>query len=359
MIAPLQSFDRRVPGELRCELIDPLSGCEWDSLVQCHPDHTVFHRAAWARVLAETYGHRPYYLHFLVDGADSALLPLMEVRSPMTGVRGISLPFSDFAGPLWNSEGSQALVSKFLISFAVEHNWHHLEIRGGFQLEDDHSGFRQYCSHQLDLRPGLRQLEAGLPRSTIRSIHKAEHSGLEIRISRESDDLARFYHLHMLTRRRHGLPPQPYGFFEAVGRHLIEAGLGIVVLAFHGRTAVAGAVFLTSGDRALFKYGASDKDYWPLRPNHRVMWSAIEHLAASGFRRLDFGRTSAHDAGLIRFKQSWGTTEERLVYHRYDLRRQAWMSRSGRTPQGMPGFFSHLPLALNRFAGRLVYPHLD
>ena len=92
--------DQMQSANLDITLIDPLSGSGWDDLLSTHPDTTIFHTSAWARVLARTYGHQPFYLHFTRSGRSAALLPLMEVASRFTGSRGVCLPFSDFCAPL-------------------------------------------------------------------------------------------------------------------------------------------------------------------------------------------------------------------------------------------------------------------
>lgn len=344
---------------IRIDRMDPLADAAWDSLVTTRPDHSVFHRSAWARVLAETYGHRPFYLRITVDGTEAALVPLMEVHSPLTGRRGVSLPFADFAGPLWTDSRHPAAVSQALLTLAAERKWKHLELRGGPAPALGTDAFRTYRSHELDLSPGIQALAARLPASTRRSIRKAERSGLAVTIGRGPDDMRAFYQLHGRTRRRHGLPPQPFAFFAAIHRHLLEPGLGEVVLAHHAGNAIAGAVFLHSGGRAIYKFGASDRDRWELRPNHRVMWSAIQHLAEAGCHSLHFGRTSNHDAGLLRFKQSWAGTEDTLSYFRHHTGKLAWVTDESPPTESMPLVFGHLPLSLNRIAGRLIYPHLD
>ena len=298
----------------------------------------------------------------MVAGVEAALIPLMEIWSPVTGRRGVSLPFADFAGVLWTDTRQQATVSQALLDLAAERKWKHLELRGGPPPTPEAGSFRTYRAHELDLGAGLAQLAQlarRLPASTRRSIHKAERSGLTITIGRDLHAMQAFYQLHGRTRRRHGLPPQPFGFFEAISRHLIEPGLGVIVLAHHAGTAVAGAVFFHSCGRAIYKFGASDSDRWDLRPNHLVMWSAIQTLAESGCQSLHFGRTANADAGLIRFKQSWTGAEKTLSYFRYHTGKQAWITDANPPAESLRLVFGHLPLALNRFAGRLIYPHLD
>ena len=75
--------------DLEAKLIDPLGDSAWERLVLSHGKGNVFHSAAWAQVLVKTYGHQPFYHHFVRGGEPVALLPLMEVSSPFTGRRGV------------------------------------------------------------------------------------------------------------------------------------------------------------------------------------------------------------------------------------------------------------------------------
>ncbi len=345
--------------EIRIEQIDPLTDSSWDSQVRVQPDHSVFHLSVWARVLTETYLHRPTYLKIWVEGAVAALVPLMEVRSPITGRRGVSLPFADFCGPLWIEPRQRERVYQALLGLAAERKWQHLELRGGGVPAAGVACLRTYSAHELDLTSGISHVASQFPASTRRSIRRADRSGLNISISHDSAAMLRFYQLHCHTRRRHGLPPQPFAFFQSICRHLIEHGLGAIVLAEHAGMTVAGAVFFHSDGRAIYKFGASDKSHWDLRPNHGIMWRAIQYLADSGCQSLHFGRTSNDDSGLLRFKHSWAAAEGPLRYFRYHTGRQTWIAAVKPPVECLPLVFGHLPLSINRIAGRLIYPHLD
>ncbi len=343
---------------LQLESIDPLVGDAWDAKVLNYPHHTIFHRSAWAQVLAETYGHRPCYHSVRCGGGEMGLLPLIGIKSLFTGSRGVSLPFADFAGLLWRKPPALAEIFPILTQLAADHRWKHIDLRGNGDFPDPIPPFSTYHAHQLDLSPGIEALESGLDPSVRRALRKANHSALSVTIETTDEAVQKFYLLHGRTRRRHGLPPQPYSFFQAISRHLITAGLGFVVTAKLGEIPVAAAVFLHSGDQAIYKFGASDPEHWDHRPNQLVMWAAIQHLVSSGFRYLHFGRTSPSDEGLNRFKLSWGCSTEMMHYHRLDLSRQTWV-RGPAQKESHPLLFGHLPIALNQLAGRLIYPHLD
>lgn len=341
------------------ERIDPLADSQWDDLVRFHPAPTIFHYSAWAHVLVETYGHQPFYLRISVYGVEAALIPLMEVKSRLTGCRGVSLPFSDFAGPLWRDPCQAPSVYSALVELAAVRKWKHLELRGSLVPPAAAKTYQTYDSHDLDLRPGAEALFQNLDTSVRRAIRKSEASGIQVTIERSSEAMNEFYLLHGQTRRRHGLPPQPQRFFNAIFKHLVARNLGIIVLARLAGVPVAGAVFFHSATRAIYKFGASDTQHWPSRPNQGVMWAAIRELVKIGCEELQFGRTSPADAGLVRFKLSWGSVSQPLSYFRHHCQASAWMSADRLPAESHPLIFGHLPLACNRLAGRLIYPHLD
>ena len=101
-------------------LMNPLVDGEWDDAISMHPDATIFHSTAWARVLVDTYGHRPCYVQMSFNGSLLALVPMMEVQSVLTRSRGICLPFSDYCAPLTFSSFGHELVTQKLQQIARE-----------------------------------------------------------------------------------------------------------------------------------------------------------------------------------------------------------------------------------------------
>jgi hypothetical protein len=164
-----------------------------------------------------------------------------------------------------------------------------------------------------------------------------------------------YYRLHCQTRKKHGLPPQSYAFFKSIYRNVISTGLGFVVTAKFQQVAIAGAVFFQFGNRGLFKFGASDESYLPLRGNDLVMWQGIQTLAQRGCRDLHFGRTSKLNEGLRRFKCEWGAKEQVIDYCRYDLKKSAFVRDSDRASGWHTPLFRFAPLWLARLAGSLLY----
>src|SRR6266446_2566900 len=344
---------------LQMRILDPVHHPGWDAVVALHRDAGCFHTSAWAKVLHQTYNHQPFYLQFSRGRRLAALIPLMEVRSLFTGRRGVCLPFSDACEPLIFDPESIGLVTQQLVRFARERHWKYLEIRGGKSLELTASPVAQFYGHTLDLRSGTEELITRFASPVRRAIRKGERSGVNVLIVRNRQAIRDFYQLHVQTRRRHGLPPQPASFFLSIYEHIVRPGLGFIVLAQRGSHPIAAAVFFRFGKNALYKYGASDKRFQELRANNLVMWQGIQFLARNGAEKLHFGRTELENDGLRRFKVSWHTEEETIGYFRVDP-----SGRHGLAPvRPNSGFqtkiFGILPLVVNRLAGSMIYPHLD
>jgi hypothetical protein len=342
---------------IRVKIVDPLAGPEWDQMVSRHPDAHFFHTTAWARVLTGTYGHKPFYFVATREEKIVALLPLMEVRSRLSGVRGVSLPFSDFCAPLiFGDEGSAVAAA---LELGRARGWEHLELRGSTGKSMQSSDSASYYGHTLDLRHSERELFEGCASSVRRALRKAEKSLLAVEVETSLIALQEFYRLHCQTRRGHGLPPQPWTFFKRIHAEVLRYGNGCVIVARQQGKPIAAAVFFHFGKLALYKFGASDAEGAKVRANNLVMWEGIKFWARAGAELLHFGRTDLDQDGLRRFKLSWGSIEESLQYLRFDFRKERWMVVQTESGGHHHRVFRHLPLPMNRVAGAMIYPHLD
>ncbi|MEZ5276828.1 MAG: GNAT family N-acetyltransferase [Opitutaceae bacterium] len=340
------------------QIVDPLSDPSWDDRVLSLPSYSFFHSSGWARVLRDTYGYKPVYFVLSDDNGLRSLLPIMEVYSLLTGRRGSALPFSD------DCDGDHVDPEEFAALFRAaqlygkERGWQTLECRGGVDSVPDATPSTSFYGHRLDLKKSHHELFSGFYSSVRRAIRKAERSGLRIEKSSDRNAILDYYALHCLTRRRHGLPPQPIRMFENIHRDILSQGNGFVILGRKGLHAVAGAVFLHFGTHAIFKFGASVKETLHSRPNNLIMWEGIKRLADLGLPTLHFGRTSFLNKGLRNFKRGWGTTESRIDYLKYDLKLDRYLQSPDRTQGWHNALFRLMPIPLARLVGSMLYKHV-
>jgi len=339
------------------QIIDPTAYPHWDDLLLTHPETTFYHTAAWAKVLSESYGYKPLYFTMVEDDGLAGLIAVMEINSPFTGKRGVSLPFTDECHPIAKNDEYFETMMNSISDYGKRAAWKIVQIRGG----QDH--FRQapantiYCQHTLKLSSDVDLIFKGFKSSVKRNIKRAQKEHIQVSISNAGDAIDTFWKLNCLTRKNHGLPPQPIQFFKNIFKHVIAQGKGFIAVAFHRTQPVAGAVYFHWNQKAIYKYGASDRRYLVLRPNNLIMWEAIKKCTEAGCGSFDFGRTETENTGLMQFKRGWGADERELYYFKYDLRKHQYVSAATGTKSSYV-IFKHLPLPVLRLTGSLLYRHV-
>ena len=343
---------------MNIQVINPIEYKGWDELVLSHPDYSFFHSSAWAKTLFESYHYTPLYFAVLNENTLSAVVPIMEVNSFLTGKRGVSLPFTDYCEPIVNGNIQFRDLWDCVIEYGKKGRWKSLEIRGG----QNHFGTAlpslNYFGHTLDLDENSEELFNLFRESTRRNIRKAIREGVRVEIFNSFDSVRKFYRLNCLTRRGHGLPPQPYKFFKNICQHVIFKGLGFVALALHGGDCIAGAIFFHFGQKAIFKYGASDRQHQRVRANNLVMWEAIKWFSQNGYKSLHLGRTDIGNQGLLQFKAGWGVKQKNIRYFMYKFESEAFANYSSKATDFRNKIFTYLPIPLSRMAGSVFYRHL-
>lgn len=340
------------------EVLSPLDFPDWNSRLTRESCESVFSTIEWTRVLCETYGFSPCYLTSRNGDSPPTILPMMEVDSWLTGRRGVSLPFSDFCVPSGVDSANSADVIRELVRLGTQRRWRYFEVRNDRGVPASIPRFATHFTHVLDLSAGETVLFDQLRSSVRTSIRKAQRAGVEIEFSDSLASVREFYRLNCLTRRRHGLAPQPFRFFENLQRHMLAKGMGHVALGRHGGYVVAAAVFLNWDCQVLFKYGASDDDNQQLRATNLLMWESIRRYAHAGYRGLSFGRTAEAHSGLRRFKLGWGAKEGQIGYVKYDFRRQRFARNGLVVPEAQQSMVCRLPLFVLRWGGALLYRHM-
>jgi len=349
-------------------IVDPLKHPGWDELVLSFGGYSFFHSRAWAEVLYLSYSYEPVYICSFDGETLASVIPLMEVRSFLTGKRGVSLPFTDYCNPLTRSDALVSQLFDQLIELGKERGWRYIEFRlnsfdsqATFHLDSYPSplpSYASYVGHVIELNCDQEKMFQGFRDSVKRNVRKAKKQGVGARISDSLDALREFYGLHCLTRRDHSLPPQPWAFFERVYEGIIHKGFGFVVLTYFEEQAISGAVFFHFGKKALYKYGASDRRYQQLRASNLVMWEAVKWFGERGYQTLCLGRTDPEDEGLLQFKAGWRPSPCTIPYFRYDFEKGSFVSGSAKTSHFETKVAKYLPLPILKVAGSLLYRHM-
>jgi CelD/BcsL family acetyltransferase involved in cellulose biosynthesis len=286
----------------------------WREYVESLPDALPFHHPRWIAVLTATYGLKARAVVVRDEGGTIvAGLPVVMVKTPLRGARLVSLPFTDYCPPLVAPGVDASVILPPLQAECRRVDARRAEVRA--EIEGSVPFLAAGYRHVVDLRRGYDAVAAGFHASQVRrNIKRAHASGLVLRHSDRRDDLVdEFYRLHVKTRRRLGVPVQPRRFFRHIREHLMGEH-GSITLATLNSRPVAAALFLRQASTVVYKYGASDAESWPARPNHAIFEHAIRSACDEGYAWFDFGRTDADAEGLRAFKRGWGAHETPLVY---------------------------------------------
>jgi hypothetical protein len=340
------------------DIVNPLDIPNWDDLVLATGTASFFHSSAWARVLHESYGYKPVYFASFDGSRLVSVIPFMEIDSWLTGRRAVSLPFSDYCDAIVPDEEFSRESLGHVTELGRRARWKYVEWRSPDCVGKGTVSCATFFGHRLSLAEGSENLLMKFKSNTRRNIKTSIRKGVHVGIFNSLAGMKTFYRLHVQTRKRHGLPPQPFSFFEKIDRHVIQKNLGFIMLAAHMNRAIAGMIFVHFGNHAVFKYGASDTRWLDLRPNNAVLWEAIKFYQREGVKDLCFGRTAPWQQGLLRFKRGWGATERSMEYYRYDLQRQefskGWIQVNGFHNR----VFRRCPTSLLKIAASFLYKHI-
>jgi len=340
--------------------LDPILDRRWGNLVASHPKASAFHEIGWLEALQRTYGYRPIVLTSSPPGEPlSDGIAFCEVNSWITGNRLVSLPFADHAEPLLSDIDAPLEFTEWILREGNRQNWKYVELRP-FSTEVQSVAFsaagRSFWHHTLDLAPSIEKIFRRLHKNCLqRRIKRAEHAELAYERGCSEQQLNDFYRLLMITRRRHQLLPQPRTWFQ----NLIACLGPNVEIRVARKEGIPIAAILTLYHRhnVVYKYGCSDERFHNLGGMPFLFWRLIEESKTAGAEQLDLGRTDVDNAGLVEFKDRFGTIRRQITYLRYSEA----ASKKGLVESFLPStrlLFSVLPDALSSRMGRMLYRHI-
>jgi hypothetical protein len=328
----------------------------WMDFIKAHPDAHIFHHPDWISLLARCYGYRPFVAAVLnAQGQVTAGLPVLEINGLLNKRRWVSLPFTDYCPPLYSDDESFHFLEKSITEETQKQNIADLELRWDYQSP---GLFRQseFVLTTIKLYPSPDQVSKNIKSSDFHKITLAGKKGVHVESGISTQFLEAFYQLHVLTRRRHGVPVQPFNYFRMLRDEILESGKGFISLAYKDDVPIAGGLYLHWNKTLVYKYAASTELGRQLYANDPIVWGAICWGCAHGYTTFDWGRSDASNAGLRRFKNRWGSDETPLYYSRNHEPVSNGLEQK-MTPI-MNAVINKSPLWVCRFSGELLYRYI-
>ncbi|PIS07412.1 hypothetical protein COT78_03680 [Candidatus Berkelbacteria bacterium CG10_big_fil_rev_8_21_14_0_10_43_13] len=187
----------------------------------------------------------------------------------------------------------------------------------------------------LDLSKREEEILAQMKQKGRYNIKIANKSNLVIKKTTTPDDsLDDFYRLYSATGKRHGITFRSKKYFESLLDILGRKGYAELetIYLVQGidndekieKIALASAIIVYSGKKAIYLYGASSDEHKNLMAPYKLHFNIIKDAKARGCTEYDFfgiapDDSSSHPwAGVTRFKKQFGGTEQQIAGS-YDL----------------------------------------
>lgn len=342
------------------KIINPDDDKRWDLFVENQPGGSIFHHSAWKSVLQSTFGFIPFYVAEVNpdNGRFEGILPSMRVKSRLTGTRLVSLPFTSYCAQLLPVTLIDNVIDLALRNYP---DTNYLELKLFDRLEKESEILQRqsaYNTHILHLTASTNDIFKSFHNTSVcQRIKRAGKYRLKLRMADSEEDLKLFYNLHAKIRKKHGLPPHPYRFFQNMWKLLMPQNFLLIPLLEYQGKIIAGAIILKFKEAFHFEYSAFDRDHTDVSPNHFMIWETIKIAQDEGAKYFDFGRTASANKSLMDFKKRWGTEEHNLQYYYYPEVKRV-NTEEGLFKDILTKVNSVLPPCLLKFEGEVIYPHL-
>ena len=287
------------------------------------------HPQLLSRTLSSTYNLPAFFLLARSGPTHtiSGILPLLLFAPPGGQKRLISLPYTDSAGILADSEEIQGQLLETALDLTETLGAAHLELRQhdrlAWAIPSDPWVYTEH-SFKISLKRALpettSELWETLPAKVRNQIRKAWNAGCVSHIG-GGELLTDFYAVFSENMRDLGSPVHDFGLFQKA--LAINVPRAWCILISCRDIPAAGAIVFEHG-RTLFNPWASSLRYFrPDCPNMLLYWTMLCHAVERDCRWFDFGRSSP-GSSTARFKMQWGAEIHPLFWHVFSKQPHDW-----------------------------------
>ena len=285
-----------------------------DAFLADHPEATPFHTPAWLSAVAHGTGNRALAL-VLEQGRELVgYLPLSEIHSPLFGRMLASTGFAVGGGVLTATGTDPSALFAAAEELALRRSAPALDLRGGALPEgrpgwtlrrESHAGFAAAMAETHEARL------LAIPRKQRAEVRKGLDQPLTVTTGTSEQDRAAHHTVYAESVRNLGTPVFPRGLFDAVLDRFGSAA--DILTVWHGESPVASVLSLYWRGTVMPYWGGGTRAARALRANDRMYFELMNHAAARGCTRFDFGRSKTA-SGPWHFKRNWGFDPEPLAY---------------------------------------------
>jgi len=154
---------------------------------------------------------------------------------------------------------------------------------------------------QLDIRQSEDELLRQMRKTTRYEIKKAERENIEIKISKNPEDIRRFYENEIALAKKQRFVPFSYKFLYEQFKAFVEDDQAALFHAYKDGELLASSFIIFYNGEAVYHYGVSTpaNTEWP--GAYACQWATIQEAKKRGFRHYNF----------------WGVAPKNEINHRF------------------------------------------
>lgn len=289
----------------------------WDKYVDQDRRVSFFHQWAYRQVVAQAFGHRPYYLAAFQGEDIKGILPLSAIKSWLFGSLLVSLPFVDYGGVCARDKETQEALFQEAIRIAQIEHIQTIELR--HQNPNTLGLLTRLNKVNLILPLGSdpERIWKELDAKVRNQVRKAIKAGLEFKVG-GLGKLSDFYRVWSRNMRDLGTPAYPFAFFQRFLKAFPDKS-EVLMVTYRGQP-VGGGIAIYFKNTMEVPWASSLRKYFPYCPNNLLYWGAIKRGCERGCREFRFGRSTKGSSN-YHFKKQWGAEDQQLYYQYYLLGR--------------------------------------
>ncbi len=300
---------------VRVRLVERDDLVRWDQFVERCPDATFFHKAGWKQLIESVFRHRTFYFVAEREAEIVGVLPLAEVKSLLFGHALVSLPFGVYGGVAATDSAAVPALHAAARELSGRLGVNHLELRNRVQREPEWPRQDLYVTFRREIAGDVEANMLAIPRKQRAMVRKGIKHGLRSEID---ETVERFFGLYADNVHRHGTPPFPKRYFEALKR-VFGRDVEVLTVLDGSGVPVSGVLTFYFRDEVLPYYAGDSVAARELAANDFKYWELMRRACERGFRVFDFGR-SKRGTGSFDFKKNWGFEPAPLSYEYVLLR---------------------------------------
>ncbi|WP_062059842.1 FemAB family XrtA/PEP-CTERM system-associated protein [Cellvibrio sp. OA-2007] len=289
-------------GEVEIALVAFDAVDDWAEFVRKNKTALPSHNPAWARVIAQSFGH-----HSLILCARSTTgellggIPLTVFSSPLFGKFAVSMPYLNYGGVVSQYSDVCHALMQALEGVRAQLNLQHIEVRS-IQPDLGENPSTKKASMLLQLPANDEALDKMLGSKVRAQYKKADEFFPDCKIGK-NELLQDFYQVFSHNMRDLGTPVYAKKWFENI---LNDRELDAHIIVVYVKRKPVSCGFLVKQDGLMeIPWASTLKSANKYNTNMWMYRRILSFAIQQGCTYFDFGRSTL-DAGTYKFKKQWG-----------------------------------------------------